>query len=353
MTEEIKEEVVEQPKKEKKPKMIDQLAIGLDVGTGNFCMTRSDQGESKILRNAFYKVDKEDINIDELSSINFIKNQDGEIYVIGNDAFSFCNIFGKEVSRPMETGVISSKEIDAIDVLTLMIKHLIGDTIGKKVYVNYSIPAESIDKEKSITYHEKVFGRILTALGYECKPINEGMAVVYSECAKDNFTAIGCSFGAGMSNFAISFKGVEAAKFSTSRGGDWIDNQVADSLNMVSNRVSNIKEKYLNLETGFIDEPDKKKRRVLEALTYYYESLMNYTIKRLVKEFETNVDLDIDAIPIILSGGTSSPPGFVTKFKEVISGYSLPFQVSEIRHAKNPLTAVSTGLLVKALTDIY
>ena len=328
------------------------IAVGLDVGTGNFCSTRSDTNESKILRNAFIKVNEDDVDMGTLSEVSYIKNSDGDIFIIGQDAFSFCNIFGKEVSRPMEKGLISSKEIDSIDVLTAMIKNLIGDTQDNNVYVNYSIPAESIDENRSVTYHKKVIERILTTIGFKCKAVNEGMAIIYSECAQENFTGIGISFGAGMANIAIAYKGMEAYKFSTARSGDWIDKETAESLSMISNRVCNIKEEYLNLETGFLHEKNKNRRRVLEALEYYYEALINYTIKKMIREFNENVDLDIDGIPIILSGGTSTVPGFLSKFKNVLNGYDFPFVITDIRMAKNPLTAVSTGLLVKAMSDI-
>jgi hypothetical protein len=55
---------------------------------------------------------------------------------------------------------------------------------------------------------------------------------------------------------------------------------------------------------------------------------------------------------LVFSGGTSIPKGFLDVFKTVLAGYELPFQVSEIRRAKNPLTSVANGLLVKTIADI-
>jgi hypothetical protein len=46
------------------------------------------------------------------------------------------------------------------------------------------------------------------------------------------------------------------------------------------------------------------------------------------------------------------PEGFDDMFRDVISGYDLPFEVSEIRRAKNPLTAVANGLLVRTMADV-
>jgi len=327
------------------------LYLGLDIGTGNLCCARSDSDKINITRNVFLPINSDDILISELTDISYVESDDG-LFIIGEDAFKFANIFAQEVSRPMESGLISAKEIDAIDVITLIIKNLIGDIKNYDCFCVFSVPASAIDESRSVTYHERVFGRILSSLGINHKSLNEGMAIIYSECAKEKFTGVGISFGAGMMNCAFSIKGIEALTFSTARSGDWIDSNTAESLGMIPNRIASIKEKYLNLETGFLNEKNKKRRRVLEALKYYYESLMNYSIKKMIKEFEDKVDIEIDEkIPIVIAGGTSLPQGFLNLFKQVISNYELPFEISEIRMAKNPLTTVSSGLLVYSMSE--
>jgi hypothetical protein len=179
------------------------------------------------------------------------------------------------------------------------------------------------------------------------------MAIVYSECEKERFSGIGISFGAGMCNVCISYKGVEATKFSTARSGDWIDNEVAKSLGLIPNRVTSLKEKYLNLEESFETHQDKRTQRIIEALQYYYSSLVNNTIKKIISEFKDKVEIEVDeTLQIVISGGTSLPKGFLNLFKTAISSYTLPFGISEVRQAKNPLTAVATGLLIKTLVDV-
>jgi actin-like ATPase involved in cell morphogenesis len=329
------------------------LCLGLDIGTMNIALARSDNDEIKITRNVFLPVDRESINITDLTSINYVETSDNNVFIIGDDAFKFANIFGKEVSRPMQKGLISPKEINAIDVLSLIVKSLIGETKDKVVYCSYSVPAEAIDEGRSITYHEKVFARLLGDFGINHTSVNEGMAIVYSECEKEKFSGIGISFGAGMCNVCISYKGVEATKFSTARSGDWIDNEVAKSLGLIPNRVTSLKEKYLNLEESFTVHADKKVARIVEALQYYYSSLVNNTIKKIISEFKDKVEIEVDeSLPIIISGGTSLPKGFLNLFKTAISSYTLPFGISEVRQAKNPLTAVATGLLIKTMADV-
>lgn len=699
--------------KEENEKLNPPISIGLDIGTMNLVCARSDSENVKMTRNVFLKVDKENISINEMSNINYIENGD-DIFIIGDDAFQFANIFGTSVARPMEKGLISPKEISAIDVLTLMLKGLIGDVSNKDVYVTYSIPASAIDENRSVTYHTKIFARILGSIGLNYSSLNEAMAIIYSECAKENYSGIAISFGAGMANCidgetkiplldgsiktikelcehgddkfwvysckedgtitpglaynprktgtkeiirihldndtyldctedhlimtrdgkfikanelkennslmplytrdcewigskgylqyynnkhkywhmvhsmvrteyyniylkkgyvthhknfnkkdnrpenliicdkkahrkfhkevakigglaaakkttkrlkgktfeeiygiekatnikkklsnsiknstapqtlkkqrigqtfntifgkeksniiknkmskkkkglsykeimndekmiekrisecseqcntvkpwlyrknkinggtfkkhqtawnkgltgneykdhykdgmknqysnhkvvkieklnifkdvydlsvhehhnfainngifihncAISFRGVEALTFSTARSGDWIDQQVAADLDMVPNRVTNIKEKYVDLSGNF-NIKNKKTKRVVEALFYYYQSMIDYTIKQIIKEFDKKVDMEIDdEIPIVISGGTSLPKGFVTLFKNVIDSKEIPFQISEIRRAKNPLTSVANGLLIKTMADV-
>ena len=340
-------------KKEKDMTTNSKLAIGLDLGTMTIVATRSDDKQSSMMRNVFLKLDSDEIPTSELANISYMKNEDDNSYcIVGNDAFKFANIFGQEVSRPMESGLISPKELNAIDVLTMMIKTVIGDIKDKDAYVTYSVPAAPIDESRSVTYHEKVFGRILSSLGLNHKPMNEAMAIIYNECANEKLSGIGLSFGAGMCNCAVSYKGVEALTFSTARSGDWVDRNVAESLDSIINRVTSVKEKHFDLEQSYLTNSNKKIKRTLEALDYYYRALISYTVKKIITEFNDKVEMELDEpIPIVISGGTSTPKGFLDVFKEEIKKYELPFEISEIRITSNTLTSVSNGLMIKTMAD--
>jgi hypothetical protein len=345
MTDKISEEKSESKQKN------DVVCLGIDIGTMNIVCSRSDQDNIRTTRNMFLQLDSDEVPKQDLKDITYVE-MDDNIYIIGEDSFRMANLFNKKVSRPMEQGMISPNEIDAIDVLGLIVKDVIGDVKNKETYATYSIPATAIDLDRSVTYHEKVFAKILGSLGINYKSSNEALAIIYSECQKENYTGIGISCGAGMANFCCVFRGVEVFSFSTTRSGDWIDNNTANSLNITTNRVTNIKEKYLDL-SGDISKLNKKTRRTVEALQYYYQSMIDYTIKNMIKQFDEKFDLDSDEkFPIVISGGTSLCNGFVKSFKKSIGDYELPFDISEIRHAKDPLCAVSQGLLVRTLADV-
>lgn len=323
---------------------------GLDIGTMNLVAASKEEDSinTKSLRNVFLEVNEENVGTMDLSFVSHVK-MDGKIYFLSEDAYNFANIFDQNVMRPMHKGVISSSEIDSVDILTVMVKSLIGEGKDNSVCC-YSIPADPIDNDKNVIYHKSVFERIIAQLGYKPVALNEAVSIIYSECEKTDFTGIGISFGAGMTNIAVVFRSVPVLTFSLSRGGDWIDENAANSVGLVPNRVTRIKEKEtFNLKD--FSSGKKMEKRVKEALIHYYRSLINYTTKYIISELDKlTVDFPND-VPIILSGGTSCVNGFVETVVSILDDYEFPFEISEIRHATNPLTAVAEGCLARSLKN--
>ncbi len=336
--------------------------IGFDIGTGNLICAKptGEAGKREIhaMRDMFLSVSPEDLAASEIANtqLDYVELYDGDeletIAIVGEDAYRFANIFGQPVRRPMQQGVLSTKDVDAIDVIALMVEKLAGK--AEDGYCVYSVPAQAVDlPTPPVLYHEKVFGKIFEALGYESKPMNEGMSVIFSECAKENFTGIGISFGAGLTNVACSYKGAPTLTFAVSRGGDWIDKNVAESVGKLQTRITAIKEKDLNLDNP--NEGKKEERRIKQSLVIYYENLIRYVLKIFVSKFkETAEGLSIsEKIPIILSGGTSKADGFRSLFDRVFREQEnqFPYDISEIRLASDQMNAVAIGNLEYALWE--
>ena len=51
----------------------------------------------------------------------------------------------------------------------------------------------------------------------------EGLAVVFAELEKENFSGIGVSCGGGMCNIALAFMSIPVMTFSVNKAGDYID----------------------------------------------------------------------------------------------------------------------------------
>lgn len=335
--------------------------IGFDSGTMNLVsavQTEQNKVELKTLRNMFLKIKPEDVSSSEMSqsNLNYVEEKDdngnvNNIYIIGEDTFRFANIFGSQVNRPMQNGVISTNEIDAQDILTLMVEKLIGKT-NDGICV-FSVPEQAVDDEiPPVSYHEMVWNNIFQMLGYKSFALNEAQSIIFSECKSSNFSGIAISWGCGLTNVASCYKGIPTIKFSVNRGGDWIDKETAKSLGIpVVTRITKFKESELDLTSNQAFMKDKKKLSMNMALTHYYKQIIDHVLNNFIEQFNNSSNgLDIDEeIPIVISGGTSLPKGFIDLFKQQFNNVykdKFPYQISEIRMAEDPLNAVAKGCLI-------
>jgi actin-like ATPase involved in cell morphogenesis len=324
------------------------MAKGLDVGTMNILSAKQELDETVFVqqRNSFVEIDYSDMAEQMLSRSEVLHiRKDDKVYVVGDDALNFANIFNKETRRPMQHGILSSEEASAIPMIRLITEQVVGEpqVPGERLY--YSSPADPIDSELSTLYHEKTLESMLGDMDYDPEPINEGMAVIYSELADHNFTGLGVSFGAGMTNVCLAYYAVPVMKFSIARGGDWIDKQAAQATGTPVDKVTSIKEDDFKLDfktdVGGVEG----------ALAIYYENLLSYVIENIARETdEEDVEEGLD-VPVVVTGGTSSPDGFEKLFEDHLAESTLPFSVSSVRRADEPMYSVARGALVAARSD--
>ena len=183
---------------------------GLDVGT-SFVRCAEMQGQetvSRSERSAFIDLDQDDFTEGMLgmAKLEYVKNGD-KLQILGNEALEFASISNKEARRPLRKGMISPSEDEAIPMIERIIRGVAGEArqAGEPLY--FSVPGEPLDAEVNLAYHEKTIQGILRKLGYHPKPINEGLAVIFSELGDEQYTGIGMSFGGGMVNVSFLFFG--------------------------------------------------------------------------------------------------------------------------------------------------
>jgi hypothetical protein len=180
----------------------------------------------------------------------------------------------------------------------------------------------------------------------------EGHSIVFSELKEQDFTGIGISCGGGMFNVCVAYKSVPALTFATSRGGDWIDNNVAHAIGLSPAIVCGIKESGVDLMNP--------KDRVQDAIVIYYRNLIQYTLETIRHKLEAaqNMPTFVKPIDVVCGGGTSMITGFIDVFREEFEKINFPIEVANIRMANDPLKAVARGCMVaaieetRALTDV-
>lgn len=323
--------------------------ISLDPGTANLVVAfHGDNGNVKTvrMRNVFIEVPDNTFTrkmLEQLQAPYF--EIDGKLYLAGNEAFELANTFGKELRRPMSSGVISSNESDAIPMITAMVERLLVEAgADKDTVCAYSCPADPVDSPIDCVFHQSIVEGILRKNEIQPQKVTEGHAVVLSELGHDQFTGVGISWGGGMVNICVSYRSIPVVSFSSARAGDWIDEKAAQACGIVKPRMTSAKE---SADFSLVGTP---KNRQEAALVSYYEAAIQYTLENITKRLRDGNDMPnfSEPVEIVCAGGTASPKGFAEMFNNVLkrSGFDIP--VKRVRVASEPLFTVVRGALIAA-----
>lgn len=338
--------------KKAEPDLAYAPGAGLDIGTMNIVSARrrsaDGQTMTKKIRDAFLDLDLDAKRSLRMSKVDYVERE-GTLIVLGDSALTMANLFKREARRPLSRGVIAAGEIDAQEILSLLTHHVLGNPVEPGEHCFYSIPSAPLDDPaQDILYHTEVFRKIVGEHGYTAHPTNEAMAIIYSQCAKENFSGLAVSFGAGMCNIALAYQAAQGMEFALARGGDWVDAQSARAVGRTAAQMCALKEQGVNLA--------KPKGREQEAIVLYVRALIDYCLNNIAVQFR-RVQSDVSlpgSVPFVVSGGSSMADGFLEVFKQqfgVIKHRGFPIEISEVRAAANPMTAVAEGLLVLAVEE--
>lgn len=324
--------------------------LGLDVGTSRIVVARRDDKRYRFdaQLNAFITLPWSRLTESLLERENVFHEVEGdEIVVVGDDAAKFAEVFHVETRRPMYRGVLNPQEPHSLAVIRLIITKLLGKASGAdEIPVLFSVPAPVDGHEDGIAHHEASVRQILTSLGYEATPIEEGLAVVFGELSASNYSGIGISCGSGLCNVCLAELSLPVVTFSIPKAGDFIDTHAASVTGERATRIRILKEQsfYLNGMGG---------DRVQNALTVYHDDViqtMAKTLRSKIASAQRQPKLN-RPVPVVLSGGTAMPKGFIERFSNALQSKDFPLRVSEIRLATDPLNSTARGALMAAIAN--
>jgi hypothetical protein len=339
-----------------------QAGVGLDVGTAFIVGARqvNDKVELRSIRDAYFAMPRNKI-MEKLLTKSSLKDNDEEnkhggagflelqdkIIVIGEKALAYASCTHGEMCRPMNKGVLSPDE-NAEKILSVIIEKVIGKPKVPNEICRFSVPAEPFDEDIDIIFHEGMIMAILKDLGYEPKCLNEGEAVCYSELASDGLSGGAFSMGGGQSNGCVIFEGRPVISFSIARGGDWID-----QMSYKHARMKSAAEMTQFKETHEIDILNPKGREEMALATYYrhHVKYMISAVSDLLEKEGAKVPAFLKPVKWVISGGTSLAKNCIPMIRQEFEQNPLPFKISEIVHAAEPLMATAKGCLVAALLD--
>jgi hypothetical protein len=330
------------------------MAKGLDVGTSYIVLSQDvkDKVVYKDFRDAFYIIKPTTPVATKmiekgLTGKVFIKDKDGAFILLGKDAIEKAIERNDTAKRPMYRGVVSAKEKDAKRILAFILKEVAGQATEQNEKIVFCVPAQPVDQEDDdfdVGYHEDVVKTILAECGYSARAINEAEALCYAELEGDDYTGVAVSCGAGMTNVCVMLNGEPTVVFSTTKSGDWIDRMSAVATGEPDSVVQ------VEKEGGNFTIGEQNDNPVLAAVSAYYERLIDYTAKHLSLALSNHKALPKfkNPLTIVVAGGTSQAKGYIEQFNKKLLDNNFPIQIKEVRHAKDPLHAVSKGCLIAA-----
>lgn len=327
---------------------------GCDVGTSFIVLSQETSTgiEYKDFRDAFYTIKPTTPVASKmiekgLAGKVFIKDNDGSFILLGKDAIEKAIERNDNAKRPMSKGVVSAKEKDAKRVLSFILKEVVGSPSEINEKLIFCVPAQPIDQEDDdfdVGYHEDVLKSIFSECGYDAKAINEAEAICYAELENDEYTGISVSAGSGMHNICVMLNGEPTVKISTTKSGDFIDRMAAVATGEKDTVVQAEK------EGGDFTIGEPNDNPILQAVSVYYERLIDYTTKQLSASLTNHKSLPKFKAPlkIVIAGGTSMAKGYVEMFHKKLIENNFPLPIKTVCHANDPIHAVAKGCLIAA-----
>jgi hypothetical protein len=329
-----------------------KMAVGLDVGTSRLLSARNEASKIvlKAQRDAFLRLpgDAQTTRALKRLKVNYIKLEDG-FYVVGDDAFQYAQVFPSTVlRRPMSSGMLNPAEPDAFPVLQALILDLLGEPRTKNETCVYSIPAAPVDEDKLTEYHSDIVGEIVESLGYKATAFNEGIAIG-TIGLKPDYTGLTISFGGGLANAAIMYKGLSALQLSVTQAGDFIDENAARDTGTAKVHITALK------ENGTIDISADQNTREGQAIKSYYILAIRHMLTHLADQFNRSSNMPHFDVPIKVAcaGGGVLIKGYDKLFRQEFKAMDMPFDILDdgIQVVPDPLSAVARGCLSEALLD--
>ncbi len=326
-----------------------RFGVGIDLGASHLVAAREAEDKRvfvKSERNAFLTVRADKTTQDLLTKLKVkYVSIDAQMFVLGNLAIDFANIFKRETRRPMQSGILNPSEAESIPIIKLLMEHVLWPPRKQGEVCCFSAPANPVDTGRDIIYQKGIFKGILQSLNFEPVIIDKGYAVVLSELGYKDFTGIGISCGGGMVNVCAAYRTVPIVSFSIARGGDWIDQNAAFALGLPVSEVVMIKERGISLKAPASREE--------EAIAIYYRNYIRYFLEIIAAVFgkSSQTPQFKEPVDIVFAGEVSFADDFLDVVVEELQTIKFGLPLGDIKRSEGPLTSVSRGCLFHAINS--
>ena len=151
------------------------------------------------------------------------------LIAVGDSAVQVSQVFGTALLPLLPEGKLPQDDPPARQILATLVDAALPDSSASGEFCSVILPGGARSSRGRASREYEFFSRLVRLRGYTPLPLDAGLAVVLAALGACGFTGIGMSFGANSTQVTLAWQGRELASCSIPAGGDWIDEQMAQS----------------------------------------------------------------------------------------------------------------------------
>lgn len=333
------------------------MSVGLDIGSYQIRCLRN-RGEQLVARSSrsLYAALPDAPSFRALLESGRIPfaTCEGALTILGDNAAAFSPLFHVRAECLLPQGHLPTNDPVARQSAAALVEALLGEPDQPGEMCCFSLPGGEVSCSRATIHELEFFSRLIRLRGFTPQVLSSGMAAVLANLVGNSFTGIGLSFGAATSELVLAHRGLEVATCSSPRGGDWLDELIADNLGFTTHDSAGAT--ILDLErattfrhsfAGSVVTPHNEPSRLLNDIHY---DLTYALIRSAAVEFAKRPHaLQVpQPLPVIVVGAVARIAGFRELLWHSFQAAQFPLAIRDLRLEVDDTLSVARGCLINA-----
>ncbi len=336
------------------------MSVGLDIGASQIrCLRRRDArlvGRSAKAQFTALPDASEYRALLAAGQIPFAVCDDA-LTIVGDNAAEYSNLFHVRPQSLLPQGRLLTNDPVARQSLAALVDALLGEPDQPGEMCGVTLPGGESFQSLATSSELEFFSRLIRLRGFLPQVLSAGMAAVLAELSRYCFTGLGLSFGAATSELVVAHRGIELLMCSIPKGGDWLDEQLAQEfgdmhrddagepiLDLAKSEARRRSAERLLSPAN--DDTDRFLAGLHRDLIYSLIRSATFALASHPRVIEIPQPL-----PVIVVGGVARIAGFEDLLWKSFELARFPLVIREIRFSTRHDFTVARGCLINALLE--
>ncbi len=278
---------------------------------------------------------------------------DGFDIITGQDALEIAEFLQTPLSTFLAEGRVPENDPIARQLIATSLDALIPTLDDEPGLCVLALPGRHVDL--SVNPELNYFTQVIGLKNYQLLPLHASLALGLAELGDTSFTGLALTMGASCCELSVIRYGVEVAYASISRGGFWLEEELAQTASQFS--YTRDGKKYLDvLEMHrWIQSDDASLKRpksdMNKILAERFQSLMTYLIEEMTQQLSAQKHALAglhESIPLVIGGGLSQLDGAHQVFEKRLGNSLGSVGISQLRLVSQNTWTICRGCLIHA-----